>query len=995
MTRGMLASLVDFESRLLGEVNTTELVRYITELQAKVGESKSQAEAAVAALEKYRINATDSEAMPPKEDVQITILIAEIFSDMIVHGMNAKVVADSAKELRELGTSGHRASVDDLLRLKQKTEVALKTDPAATTPTAATAAATAAASTAAATAAATATAAAATATATTASTAPVTATDAADATGAPATSLSSGVTGTPTRAACNGTPDPDACHQKDYAGKCNDDLIGKSLRDRCPLLCGTCISTTSTTATTTTTKEKCNGRPDPPLCDFEEDSPSLGCQAEIVGEVLREACPVRCKTCVTSTSTTTTTATTATTTTTTTTITATTTSSSTSGAPACNGEPQPVACNAYVFETCSDALIGEAVSEKCPVLCQSCVTTTATTTTTVTTTTSTTTTTTTTQTTSSTSTSEAPSCNGVQQPESCKEYSHGDCSDAIIGSGLVTKCPVMCKACVPTTSTVTTTTSTTTTTTTLTTSSTSSSQAPTCNGVPQATSCGAYTYDDCSDPLYGAAVSKECPVLCRTCVTTTVTTTTTGTTTTTFTTVTTSSTSTSEAPSCNGVQQPESCKDYSHGDCSDAIIGSGLVAKCPVMCKACVPTTTTTTATTSTTTAATTLTTSSTSSSQAPTCNGVPQLKSCDTHSYDDCSSPLYGAVIRETCPVLCRTCVTTTVATTATTQTSTTRRTTASNFATCPGTNRADSASCGVVFPSELCEQANYAAVMSAECPVLCKSCPTTLATQTRTVAPVSNTNGVSSSAATTQAAATTSSAGGGGGSTEEATRATTPEAASTTAGNNVTTAYQYAPGACDDGVNFDLDGCGSSLFSRCVLPIIAQLCPKMCDACPATTTTTTVTTTTTTSTTTQTETTTTTQTTTTTTTATETTTTTTTTNYVASTCTIGGVRETDYPGVCGTIIPRAVCQDALSEKQSLAQMYCPCMCLEHDTTSSTTTTTATNAQGPRQLRRPQSTSHSSAKEHPGTGAGRLFPRGSCGRWACQTSLPCQVPFM
>jgi len=44
---------------------------------------------------------------------------------------------------------------------------------------------------------------------------------------------------TTTTPVCNGRPDPPSC-QTEYAGKCNDVVIGSLVRENCPVLCGTC-----------------------------------------------------------------------------------------------------------------------------------------------------------------------------------------------------------------------------------------------------------------------------------------------------------------------------------------------------------------------------------------------------------------------------------------------------------------------------------------------------------------------------------------------------------------------------------------------------------------------------------------------------------------------------------------------------------------------------------------------------------------------------------
>lgn len=42
-----------------------------------------------------------------------------------------------------------------------------------------------------------------------------------------------------TKATCNGNLDPPSC-LTEYTGKCNDTVIGEFVRDICPVMCGTC-----------------------------------------------------------------------------------------------------------------------------------------------------------------------------------------------------------------------------------------------------------------------------------------------------------------------------------------------------------------------------------------------------------------------------------------------------------------------------------------------------------------------------------------------------------------------------------------------------------------------------------------------------------------------------------------------------------------------------------------------------------------------------------
>lgn len=58
---------------------------------------------------------------------------------------------------------------------------------------------------------------------------------------------------TTTTGVCNGHGDPLECHTS-FAGKCNDAIVGNSVRVKCPVMCDTCtpLTTTSTTTATST-----------------------------------------------------------------------------------------------------------------------------------------------------------------------------------------------------------------------------------------------------------------------------------------------------------------------------------------------------------------------------------------------------------------------------------------------------------------------------------------------------------------------------------------------------------------------------------------------------------------------------------------------------------------------------------------------------------------------------------------------------------------------
>jgi len=120
--------------------------------------------------------------------------------------------------------------------------------------------------------------------------------------------------------ACNGKPDPDYC-QTDYAGKCNSTVIGSLVRGNCPVMCGaTC----------------CYGRREPPYCQTDYAGK---CNDTVIGSLVRGNCPLMCGgTC----------------------------------GPACNGKPDPLSCWVEYAGKCNDVVIGSLVRENCPVMCSTC-----------------------------------------------------------------------------------------------------------------------------------------------------------------------------------------------------------------------------------------------------------------------------------------------------------------------------------------------------------------------------------------------------------------------------------------------------------------------------------------------------------------------------------------------------------------------------------------------------------------------------------------------
>lgn len=135
-------------------------------------------------------------------------------------------------------------------------------------------------------------------------------------------------------------------------------------------------------------------------------------------------------------------------------------------AEACNGKADEPSCLDQ-DELCKSPLLGvsNAMKHKCPVMCDSCITTTSTTmtesTTTVTTTTGTTTTTTTTP----------SNCFGVRDSPFCDDFAAHQCTSSLYGVELRDRCTNLCGTCTSTTSTSTATTQTTRTETTKTTTS--------------------------------------------------------------------------------------------------------------------------------------------------------------------------------------------------------------------------------------------------------------------------------------------------------------------------------------------------------------------------------------------------------------------------------------------------------------------------------------------------------------------------------------------
>lgn len=145
-----------------------------------------------------------------------------------------------------------------------------------------------------------------------------------------------------------------------------------------------------------------------------------------------------------------------------------------------------------------------------------------------------------------------------------------------------------------------------------------------------------------------------CPIACDSCIAST--------TSTTITSTTTTATSTTTTGLCNGVGDPEECghdEPYTYASCNlDSFAGTQIRKYCPSLCDSCITTTSTTTTTTG-------------------MCNGVPDPYECgrqDDLAISNCNlNTTIGVQVRDTCLVLCGSCITTTSTTTTTTVTATT----------------------------------------------------------------------------------------------------------------------------------------------------------------------------------------------------------------------------------------------------------------------------------------------------------------------------------
>eukprot|EP00039_Didymoeca_costata_P005405 m.81369 g.81369 ORF g.81369 m.81369 type:complete len:1480 (+) comp12809_c0_seq2:178-4617(+) len=364
---------------------------------------------------------------------------------------------------------------------------------------------------------------------------------------------------------CNGVPDEDECANyepteaiPDFCNVAGNVTLLLSFQNRvrtnCPALCGLCPSTstitTSTisgTSTATSIESECNGLEDPVECGVEPLTP-IQCNnpVDIIRNLLREECPVMCKSCQLTTKTTITTTTVTTTLTSTATTTATTTT-----VEKCNGLVDPPDCD---FEELGDQLctslipgnensdnLAQKVRDQCPILCDTCETSTATSTDTST------------ETSTATSTLfNGKQCDGEFDPPECGgAIPITLCNNSVSGNATREKCPAMCDACETTTATSTiTTTITSTATSTQTTitatsktqttrtqtsrtqtsktSTTSTTEPPKCNGVPDSHECRNIpvtiflngcnaSHPDILIRNLSLTARAKCPLRCNTC----------------------------------------------------------------------------------------------------------------------------------------------------------------------------------------------------------------------------------------------------------------------------------------------------------------------------------------------------------------------------------------------------------------------------------------------------------------------------------------------
>eukprot|EP00729_Bicosta_minor_P012175 gene12175-15220_t len=425
---------------------------------------------------------------------------------------------------------------------------------------------------------------------------------------------------------CNGVPDPigclapgfrrknceneiqvirDAaarsCCQQLTANDCDDVISGlpdyaAQVRASCLILCDLCphsssttttettvtTLTTTSTATATSTTRQCNGKTDPDICTSTLLS-FCATPESFAPFPLASTCPVLCTTCNQPT----TEAPTVTTTT----------ASTTTVATDCNGAADPEQCSLLGEHFCTDTFVGSDVTRACPTLCNA--------------------TTTTTATTKTSTTVLATLCNGLPDPESCRETDAAVCTNPLLGLQARSFCPVLCRTCEETTPPP------------ITTAAPTTKEAFSCNGLLDPASCDSPLFTP--EFYFGLFnVAELCPAMCDTCNAA----------------VTTAQPTEGPEPTlCNGVPDAETCTFVGADSCTDPQVGAGVRANCPLMCGSCMPTTTTFTA----------------------TCGGQPDpaplldpevCSGPDIAAFCDLPPEAFGIFsIPVECPLLCNTC--------------------------------------------------------------------------------------------------------------------------------------------------------------------------------------------------------------------------------------------------------------------------------------------------------------------------------------------------
>ena len=528
-------------------------------------------------------------------------------------------------------------------------------------------------------------------------------------------------------AECSAFKDSVGCNS-DFEPFCPLDVPDPyQVRTACPLLCCRVVEALKTT-TAVSSAGKCNGKVDPDDCtELREAQKRTICSDPLLGSAIRRRCFVLCNTCDSTTA-----SPPMISSTTSSTVTTTSNPTSTSAPitlPNCNSKVDPPdLCNAALVNFCESAVfyLKQQMRFTCPVLCNSCVTTTAASTTSSTKTTATETTKTATL---SKATPTVGPCGLDKDTCSSGLKKHCGKKDTYLGPYVAENCPNMCG----------------------------------CETNAQAAEHGSCTlesnvdfkgYDlwskkvadpaDCAaDCLahhsctYFTHLGKRCYFKSsgegrRTlkgakggvCTTLGI------------------STSASPSPStttvvtttrgpCNGQLDPlDLCAvPASFCDAADMVVRAKLHTFCPVLCNTCVAPSTTTTHSTST------------STYTSGTCNGVPDNVGCSELSTMDCDEriskmPAFSLIVRGSCLVMCGTCPS------GLTPASTSAPTPAPAAATPPEAMRAPIRAppvglCnGQADPVGLCDMPSafcdtpvmaFREELERTCPVLCNACTTT----------------------------------------------------------------------------------------------------------------------------------------------------------------------------------------------------------------------------------------------------------------------------